>query len=243
MDALPVTEQTGLPYASKVTDTYLGKEVGVMHACGHDNHVAILMGVASVLTGLRNDLPGTVKFIFQPAEEGAPPGEESGAEVMVKEGVLENPDVDAIFALHVFQAGTVGTASYRSGGAMASAQSYEIEIVGAADPRRPPLGGRGPHRRRGADHHGPADHRQPAGGHHGLARRGDGGHLRERHALQYRARPGQAHRHHQVIRCGNPRTDPPPGAGDRHQRRRCAGRRGERLPSTAAYRSPTTTRP
>ena len=130
MDALPVVEQTGLPYASKVTADYLGKEVGVMHACGHDNHVAILMGVASVLTGLREELPGTVKFIFQPAEEGAPPGEESGAEVMIREGVLENPDVDAIFALHVFQAGTVGVASYRSGGAMASAQSYEIEIVG-----------------------------------------------------------------------------------------------------------------
>ena len=130
MDALPVVEQTGLPYASKVTADYLGKEVGVMHACGHDNHVAILMGVASVLTGLREELPGTVKFIFQPAEEGAPAGEESGAEVMIREGVLENPDVDAIFALHVFQAGTVGVASYRSGGAMASAQSYEIEIVG-----------------------------------------------------------------------------------------------------------------
>lgn len=130
MDALPVVEQTGLPYASKVTADYLGKEVGVMHACGHDNHVAILMGVASVLTGLREELPGAVKFIFQPAEEGAPPGEESGAEVMIREGVLENPDVDAIFALHVFQAGTVGVASYRSGGAMASAQSYEIEIVG-----------------------------------------------------------------------------------------------------------------
>ena len=130
MDALPVVEQTGLPYASKVTATYLGKEVGVMHACGHDNHVAILMGVASVLTGLRDELPGTVKFIFQPAEEGAPPGEESGAEQMVREGVLENPDVDAIFALHVFQAGTTGTASYRSGGAMASAQSFGIEITG-----------------------------------------------------------------------------------------------------------------
>lgn len=130
MDALPVVEQTGLPYASKVVSTYLGKEVGVMHACGHDNHVAILMGVASVLTGLREALPGTVKFIFQPAEEGAPPGEESGAEVMVREGVLQNPDVDAIFALHVFQAGTVGTASYRSGAAMASAQSYEIEVIG-----------------------------------------------------------------------------------------------------------------
>ena len=88
MDGLPVVEQTGLPYASRETGTYLGQEVGVMHACGHDNHVAILMGVATVLSGMRERLPGTVKFIFQPAEEGAPPGEEGGAEVMVREGVM-----------------------------------------------------------------------------------------------------------------------------------------------------------
>ena len=110
-----MVEQTGLPYASKVTSTYLGQDVGVMHACGHDNHVAILMGVASVLSGMRERLPGTVKFIFQPAEEGAPPGEEGGAEVMVREGIMRNPDVDAIFALHVFQTDAVGTASYRAG--------------------------------------------------------------------------------------------------------------------------------
>ena len=130
MDGLPVVEQTGLPYASKVTSTYLGQDVGVMHACGHDNHVAILMGVASVLNGMRERLPGTVKFIFQPAEEGAPPGEEGGAEVMVREGIMQNPDVDAIFALHVFQTDAVGTASYRPGGAMASAQSFDIEVIG-----------------------------------------------------------------------------------------------------------------
>ena len=130
MDGLPVVEQTGLPYASRVTGTYLDQDVGVMHACGHDNHVAILMGVATVLSGMREQLPGTVKFIFQPAEEGAPPGEEGGAEVMVREGVMQDPDVDAIFGLHVFQSGAVGTASYRPGGAMASAQSFYIEVIG-----------------------------------------------------------------------------------------------------------------
>jgi len=130
MDALPVVEQTGLPFASKEIGTYLGQEVGVMHACGHDNHVAILMGVANVLSELREELPGTIKFIFQPAEEGAPGDEESGAHVMIAEGVLQDPQVDAIFALHVGQAGAAGTASYRSGGAMASAQSFTIDIVG-----------------------------------------------------------------------------------------------------------------
>ena len=187
MDALPVVEQTGLPYASKVTGTYLGKEVGVMHACGHDNHVAILMGVASVLTGLRDELPGTVKFIFQPAEEGAPPGEESGAEQMVKEGVLENPDVDAIFALHVFQGRYDRHRELPFGRRHGERPELRDRDIRAADPRRPALGRRGPHRCRSADNHGPADHRQPPGGHHRLTRRGDGGHLRERDALQHRA--------------------------------------------------------
>ena len=131
MDALPVVEQTGLPYASKVTSTYNGQEVGVMHACGHDTHVAILMGAATVLKGLRDQLPGTVKFIFQPAEEGPPKGENGGARMMVQEGVLENPDVDAIFGLHISQGGTAGTANYRPKGAMASAQRLEITIKGS----------------------------------------------------------------------------------------------------------------
>ncbi len=130
MDGLPVEERTGLPYASKVRSTYNGLDVGVMHACGHDNHVAILMGAATVLSGMRAQLPGTVKFIFQPAEEGAPAGEEGGAKMMVAEGVLENPDVDAIFGLHVSQADLVGYANYRPGGAMASAQRFEITITG-----------------------------------------------------------------------------------------------------------------
>ena len=101
MDALPVTERNNLPFKSTVTSTYNNKSTGVMHACGHDSHVAILMGVAEVLSQMKNEIHGTVKFIFQPAEEGAPKGEEGGAELMVKEGVLKNPDVDAIFGLHI----------------------------------------------------------------------------------------------------------------------------------------------
>jgi len=131
MDALPVNERTGLPYASKVRSTYNDQEVGVMHACGHDAHVAILMGAAEVLAGMRDELPGTVKFIFQPAEEGPPPGEDGGASMMVRQGVLQNPDVDAIFGLHISQGDRVGQMSYRPGGAMASAQRFEIHVQGS----------------------------------------------------------------------------------------------------------------
>jgi amidohydrolase len=130
MDALPVVEQTGLPYASTVKATYLGKEVGVMHACGHDAHTAMLMGVATVLAGIRQDLPGTVKLIFQPAEEGAPPGEEGGAALMVREGVLDDPAPTAIFGLHVGQEQAVGEAAYRPEGMMASGQRFEIHVKG-----------------------------------------------------------------------------------------------------------------
>ena len=130
MDALPVIEQTGLPYASTVKSTYQGQAVGVMHACGHDTHVAMLMGVATVLAGMRDQLPGTVKFVFQPAEEGAPPGEEGGAKMMVDEGVLADPAPTAIFGLHVGQEQPVGKASYRAKGMMAAAQRFEIRIKG-----------------------------------------------------------------------------------------------------------------
>ncbi len=130
MDALPVTEETGLPFASKVTTTWAGKETGVMHACGHDTHVAMLMGVAEILAGMRNRLKGNVKFIFQPAEEGPPPGEEGGAALMVKQGVMNNPKVDAVFGLHIGSSTEVGTIGYRPGPAMAAADVLRIRIKG-----------------------------------------------------------------------------------------------------------------
>ena len=130
MDALPVTEKNDLPFASKVITTYNGKETGVMHACGHDAHTAILMGVAEVLSGMKKDLKGTVKFIFQPAEEGAPAGEEGGAELMVKEGVLENPKVDVIFGLHMDALVEAGKISYHPGGAMAAVGDFRITVKG-----------------------------------------------------------------------------------------------------------------
>lgn len=130
MDALPITERTPVPFASKVKTIYNGQEVGVMHACGHDSHVAILMGVAEVLAGMKKDLAGTVKFIFQPAEEGAPEGEEGGAELMVKEGVLENPKVEAIFGLHINSQTPAGNITYRPGGTMASVNDLKITVKG-----------------------------------------------------------------------------------------------------------------
>lgn len=129
MDALPVVERNDLPYKSEVTSVFNGQETGVMHACGHDTHVAILMGVAEVLSKNRN-FPGTVKFIFQPAEEGPPPGEEGGAKLMVKEGVLENPKVDAIFGLHINSGTHVGKITYKPGGMMAASQRFVINVKG-----------------------------------------------------------------------------------------------------------------
>jgi amidohydrolase len=130
MDALPVTERNDLSFKSLVMSEYNGKKTGVMHACGHDTHVAILMGAAEVLSKMKSKIKGTVKFIFQPAEEGAPKGEEGGAELMVKENVLKNPDVDAIFGLHINSATDVGSIKYKSGGIMAAAQTFEINIKG-----------------------------------------------------------------------------------------------------------------
>ena len=129
MDALPVAEEVDVPFKSTVRSTYNGQDVGVMHACGHDAHVAILMSVAELLAGMREQLPGTVKFLFQPAEEGAPPGEEGGAALMIKEGALDNPKVDAVFGLHVFPY-EVGTMHYRAGALMASSDRFEIVVHG-----------------------------------------------------------------------------------------------------------------
>ena len=130
MDALPITEETDYSFASKAKATYRGEEVGVMHACGHDAHTAILMGVAEILTAMQKDLQGMVKFIFQPAEEGVPEGEEGGAALMIKEGVLENPRPDAIFGLHVLH-DSVGSLYYRSGPFMASMDRLHITVTGS----------------------------------------------------------------------------------------------------------------
>jgi len=130
MDALPVTERTAVPFASKVKTMYNGAEVGVMHACGHDSHMAILMTVAEILSSMKSELHGTVKFIFQPAEEGLPAGEKGGAEEMVKEGVMENPHVDAVFGLHIQSYQPTGTISYRPGPDMAAVNPMKIVVKG-----------------------------------------------------------------------------------------------------------------
>jgi amidohydrolase len=132
MDGLPVIERAPVPFASKVKATYNGQEVGVMHACGHDSHIAILMGVAEILSSMKKDLKGTVKFIFQPAEEGAPKGEEGGAELMVKEGVLDNPKVDVIFGLHIAADVEVGKINYKPGGTMAGVNDMRITVKGTS---------------------------------------------------------------------------------------------------------------
>src|SRR5437763_11052819 len=130
MDALPVVEQVDVPFKSTVRTRYNGHEVGVMHACGHDAHVAILLGVAEVLSKVREEIPGTVVFLFQPAEEGAPEGEEGGAALMVKEGALANPKVDAVFGLHVTSRYPVGEIAYRPGSMMAAVDSFKIKVHG-----------------------------------------------------------------------------------------------------------------
>ena len=131
MDGLPVREEANVPFASRATGEYEGNKVSVMHACGHDTHVAILLATAKVLSQVKDRLPGSVKFIFQPAEEGAPASDGvAGAELMVKEGVMQNPKVDAIFGLHVFANVPAGTITYRSGPFMAASDRFEIAITG-----------------------------------------------------------------------------------------------------------------
>lgn len=130
MDALPVTERTPVPFASRARGEYLGEEVGVMHACGHDTHVAMLMGAAQVLVNMKSQLKGTVVFIFQPAEEGAPPGEKGGAGLMVEEGVLDNPKADVVFGLHINAQTEVGMIRFKPGGTMAAADRFVITVKG-----------------------------------------------------------------------------------------------------------------
>jgi amidohydrolase len=130
MDALPVTEEVDLPFASKVKAMWNGRETGVMHACGHDAHTAILMAAAEVFAKLRDKLPGTIKLIFQPAEEGPPIGEQGGAQLMIKEGVLDNPKPEAVFGLHVTSGLNIGTIQYRAGPVMAGAETFRITVKG-----------------------------------------------------------------------------------------------------------------
>jgi amidohydrolase len=130
MDALPVAEQVDVPFKSTVTAEYLGKKVGVMHACGHDSHVANLLGVAEMLAGMKQELPGTVLFIFQPAEEGAPEGERGGASLMIEEGVFSEVKPEAVFGLHVTSSLNTGVIGYRSGPFMAASDSFRIEVQG-----------------------------------------------------------------------------------------------------------------
>lgn len=132
MDALPVTERVNIPFASKQKAIYNGAEVGVMHACGHDAHVAILMTVAEVLSGIKSELKGSVKFIFQPAEEGAPEGETGGADLMIREGVMDNPTVDAVFGLHIQSRIESGKIEYKPGSFMAAADFFSIKVKGKA---------------------------------------------------------------------------------------------------------------
>jgi amidohydrolase len=130
MDGLPVSERVNLPFASKEKTEYNGQQVGVMHACGHDTHVAMLLGTAKVLSKMKSKLRGTVVFIFQPAEEGAPAGEEGGAALMVKEGVMDNPKIDAIFGIHINAQTEIGKIRYKSGSFMAAADWFTIKVKG-----------------------------------------------------------------------------------------------------------------
>lgn len=130
MDALPVKERVNVPYASKDSSVFLGEKVPVMHACGHDAHVAMLMGTAEVLASMKKDIAGTVKFIFQPAEEGPPGNEEGGAALMVKEGVMENPKVDVVFGMHIESWIPAGDIQYKPGAFMASTDAFTVKVKG-----------------------------------------------------------------------------------------------------------------
>ncbi len=130
IDALPVKERVNIPFASKVVADYQGQKVPVMHACGHDTHIAMLMGTAEVLAGMKDKIKGTIVFIFQPAEEGPPRGEEGGAELMVKEGVMDNPKIDVIFGLHISSQTEIGTIRYKSGATMAASDWFTIKVKG-----------------------------------------------------------------------------------------------------------------
>jgi amidohydrolase len=141
IDGLPVVERTPVPFASKEKSTFLGEEVGIMHACGHDTHIAMLLGVAKILTQMKNELTGKIVFVFQPAEEGAPPGEEGGAALMVKEGLIEKYGIDVFFGQHISSQVTAGHITYKLGGTMAAADQFVIKVKGKQTHGSQPWGG------------------------------------------------------------------------------------------------------
>jgi len=141
MDALPVTERVDLPFKSTVTTEYRGEKVGVMHACGHDGHTAMMLGVAKVLSGMKQELPGTVVFMFQPAEEGAPEGEDGGAPLMLKEGVFRDYRPQAVFGMHLWAGLNAGTIGYRSGSLMAGSDTFRLTVNGVQTHGSRPWGG------------------------------------------------------------------------------------------------------
>ena len=205
MDALPVSEEVDVPFASKVRTIWNGEEVGVMHACGHDCHTAILMGVASVLAGLRKQLRGTVKFIFQPAEEMPPKGEDGGAKMMIQEGALQNPAPQAIFGLHVTSRQSVGTIGYRPGPTMASSDRFGITVHGRQTHGAAPWLGVDPIVTAGASGAGAADGGQPRHRHRARARGGDDRHDQGRRAREHHPRLGRDARHDPHLRRGHAR--------------------------------------
>ena len=199
MDALPVTEQVDLPFKSTAKAQWNGQEVGVMHACGHDNHMAILLGAATALARMKDALPGTMKLIFQPAEEGPPPGENGGAELMVKEGVLENPKVDAMFGLHVFPF-RAGDDRVSPGPADGERRLVHHQGQGPADARRRAVGRHRPDRRRLADRAWRCRRSSAAREHHRSAGGRDRRPFHRRQPLQHRARTSRARGHDSRVR-------------------------------------------
>ena len=141
MDALPVAERSGLPFASKATAQYRGETVGVMHACGHDAHTGILLGVAKALVAMRNTLPGEVMLVFQPAEEGPPPGEDGGAQMMLAQGIFDDFKPEAVFGLHVFSTVQAGQIGVRGGPLMAASDRFSIKVIGRQTHGSRPWGG------------------------------------------------------------------------------------------------------
>jgi amidohydrolase len=141
IDALPVYERVAIPFASKVTTEFNGQKVSVMHACGHDSHTAMLMATAKLLSTMQKEVPGTIVFLFQPAEEGAPENEEGGAPLMIKEGALDNPKVEAVFGIHISSQTPVGTIKYKSGAFMASSDWFTIKVNGKGSHGSQPWGG------------------------------------------------------------------------------------------------------